>query len=189
MSLTNYGKIVGNIVLNTLAHDIIVNKGNIIGIIQLGNDDVFSGRGGTSGPIYAGSGSDLIIAGKGKAFIHVGGGNNTLTAGTGHDQFIFDSPMASQVETIANFRHGSDKIVLNYLGGGFGGIGPIGGELAPIYFHVGPHATTASQHIIYNPGTGFLFYDDDGNGPDQQIHFATVHAPFPLSHSDFLVSL
>jgi hypothetical protein len=67
----------------------------------------------------------------------------------------------------------------------FLGIAPINHRLAAADFHVGAHATTASQHIIYNPITGFLFYDPDGSGAMPQIHFATIGEH--LQHNDFFV--
>jgi hypothetical protein len=185
MSLDNLGTLIGNVDCTVPgANDAIINHGNIVGQVLLDSgNDVFNGRGGTSGDIFAGAGNDLIMAGKGKVAVHVGTGNSTLTAGRGHDQFIFDSGLASQVDTITNFKHGRDKIVLSETD--FLGIGPINHRLAGADFHIGTHATTASQHIIYNPTTGFLFYDPDGSGPMPQIHFATVAAH--LQHNDLFV--
>ena len=48
-----------------------------------------------------------------------------------------------------------------------------GGTLSATDFHVGAHATIASQHIIYNPISGFLFYDSDGSGAHAPVHFVT----------------
>jgi len=105
---------------------------------------------------------------------------------SGHEnQFIFDSVPGSQIEGITGFRRGLDKIVLFHAD--FRGIGPIGHLLAAADFHIGVHATTHSQHIIYNPHTGFLFYDPDGSGHMPQIHFATVNAHLAPSNMDFLV--
>ena len=55
-------------------------------------------------------------------------------------------------------------------------------------FHVGAAAADASDRIIYNPNSGFLFYDADGRGGTGQIHFATVAAHLDLHNTDFLVA-
>jgi hypothetical protein len=68
----------------------------------------------------------------------------------------------------------------------FDGLHPLGGTLAAAEFHIGAHATTASQYIIYNPSNGFLFYNPhDGTS---QAHFATIGAHLGLTNADFLVA-
>jgi hypothetical protein len=46
---------------------------------------------------------------------------------------------------------------------------------------------TPSQHVIYNPGTGFLYYDPDGSGPSPEVHFATLTPHLALTHSYFVI--
>jgi hypothetical protein len=184
ISLNNRGAIVGIVDCTVGGDSVIVNHGKIDGEVLLGGgNDLFNGKGGTSGAIVCGAGNDRVVGGKGKVFIHVGTGNDTLTAGPGHDNFIFDSGLAGQVDTITNFRHRVDKILLSETD--FLGIGPINHRLAAADFHIGTHATTASQHIIYDPSTGFLYYDPDGSGAMPQIHFATIGTH--LQHNDLLV--
>jgi hypothetical protein len=59
------------------------------------------------------------------------------------------------------------------------------GVLAAADFGVGAQAATPSQHIIYNPLNGFLYYDPDGTGPQAEIHFATLSRYLHLTHNDF----
>jgi serralysin len=127
--------------------------------------------------------SGAMYAGNGNVQIHVGGGDDTLTGGPGHDQFIFDTALAGQVDKITNFHPNLDKVVLSEAA--FAGIGPLGHPLAAADFHVGAHATTTSQYIIYNAHTGFLFYDPHDGSP--QIHFATLASHPGLTHADFMV--
>lgn len=145
-SLTNHGVINGGIDHFTSLDNVIINTGKIQGTTYFGGgNDVFNGKGGTSGPIFAGGGNDRIIGGKGNVAIHVGGGNDTLTAGPGNDQFIFDSALTGQVDKITNFKHGPDKIVLSETD--FAGLGPPG-QLHAAHFHLnhaGPSASPADR--------------------------------------------
>jgi Ca2+-binding RTX toxin-like protein len=186
LHLVNHGVITGTILDEANDPFLIVNPGTIHGPVELGGGKgIFNGAGGTSGPIFAGGGNDVIIAGNGNVKIHVGGGSDSITAGPGSDQFIFDSPLAGQVERINGFKPGGDRIVLSESN--FAGIGPVGHPLAPAEFHIGAAAARAVQHIIYNPNTGFLFYDPDGPGGTPQTHFATLGAHLALHSTDFLV--
>ena len=56
----------------------------------------------------------------------------------------------------------------------FIGAGPVGVVLAASAFEDGPAATSPSDRIIYNEGTGAIYYDRDGTGPARQIQFATL---------------
>ena len=186
LSLNNHGTIIGNIDCSIAgAHDVIINHGSIQGDVFLGSNDTFKGGGGRSGEIAAFAGNDRIIVGNGNVKIFVGTGNDVLTAGRGHDQFFFEYPSTGQVEKITNFNPALDKIALSETA--FAGIGTIGVPLAAADFHIGTHAKTLSQHIIYNPNNGFLYYDPDGSGAMPQIHFATVSHHLALIHGDFLV--
>jgi Ca2+-binding RTX toxin-like protein len=185
--LVNHGTIAGNVVDSDNQNDVIVNAGKLIGAVLLGaGNDSFDGAGGTSGAIFAQGGNDRIVLGNGNAKVHVGAGSDSITAGPGADRFIFDSALASQVERINGFKPGSDRIVLSESD--FAGIGPVGHPLAPAEFHIGAAAARAVQHIIYNPNTGFLFYDPDGPGGTPQTHFATLGAHLALHSTDFLVA-
>ena len=181
--LVNYGTINGTVAANF--GDIIINHGKINGTVALvSGNDYFNGTGGTAGYIGSGLGNDRIIAGKGNVFVLLGGGNCTVTGGPGHDQFFFDAPLASQIEKITNFNVSRDRIELSVLDYA---VGPVGHALAPAEFHIGSHATSASQRIIYNATNGFLFYDPDGNGPMPRIHFGTLSHDLNLTHGDFLI--
>jgi Ca2+-binding RTX toxin-like protein len=187
IALDNLGTIDGGVnCLVAGAADTITNHGTINGIVRLfSGNDVFNGRGGTSGDIFCGGGNDLVTAGIGDVRIHVGSGHSTLTGGPGHDQFVFDSALGSGVVRITNYRPHLDKIALSATD--LAGIGPIGHTLAAIEFHLGVHAATHQQRIIYNPASGFLYYDPDGSGHLPQIHFATLSHHPALSLIDFVV--
>jgi Ca2+-binding RTX toxin-like protein len=207
VSLTNLGTVIGAIELDTNApeNDVIVNQGRIAGTIFLGSgDDVFAGTGGISGQVLGEAGNDRIIGGSsadglfggdgndrlsgaaGNDELDGGFGNDTLIGGTGRDRFIFASGPnpARNLDRINDFAPNVDKIVLadsifTHLGAD--------GVLAASHFHSGPAAADASDRIIYNANTGFLFYDADGTGRSGPIHFATLAPHLTLHGSDFLV--
>jgi Ca2+-binding RTX toxin-like protein len=184
--VVNRGTIVGDVDFIGPVSGSVTNSGHIRGSVRLtGGNDLFNGQGGISGAIFAGAGNDRIVDGNGTAVVHMGSGNDTVTAGPGTDRLIFESALAGQVDRIAGFTPGTDKIVLSQTD--FAGIGPVGHALAAADFRFGAHPTTASQHILYNPANGFLSYDADGNGPTSPIHFATLLGHPALTHADFLV--
>jgi Ca2+-binding RTX toxin-like protein len=146
-------------------------------------------RGGAGNDRLSGlGGNDTIYGGAGNDTLDGGPGNDRLIGGPGADRFVFDSPLnpATNVDTIVDLSPGIDKIVLSEAS--FAAIGPVG-HLAAARFHVGAHASTAWQRIIYNPNNGYLSYDQDGSGAGHaQIHFATVTPHLGLHSTDFLVA-
>jgi Ca2+-binding RTX toxin-like protein len=52
----------------------------------------------------------------------------------------------------------------------------------------GAVALDANDHIIYDSGTGALYYDPDGSGSAAMVQFATLTGAPALGASDFLVT-
>jgi hypothetical protein len=197
----NHGAVLGDVNVQDAEKAVIINPGQILGDVHLGlggGDDYFDGAGGTSGAIYGGGGDDRIIAGKGSVDVHVGGGSDLITGGPGSDHFIFDSPLAGQIETITNFhprgvhplRGGKmDKIVLSETD--FSGIvpGPNGHTLSPGEFFVDIAPKNGLTKIVYDSGNGFLYFSpvNESGLPQQHIHFATISPHLALTAADFLV--
>jgi Ca2+-binding RTX toxin-like protein len=102
-------------------------------------------------------------------------GNDTLTGGGsgggGYDTFVFNTPLdpKKNVDTITDFRS-SDKILLaksvftNLSETSFNN-----NNAVQLY-----KALDDTDRIIYNPNTGALSYDSDGNGPIAAVQFAIV---------------
>jgi len=189
LHLTNDGVILGDVINADNANDRIINHAKIVGTVDLGaGNSYFNGSGGFDPTIVVDGGHNRVAAGEGNVSIFIHGGNNTLAGepnGPSVDKYYFEAPLDGQVEHLVNFKHGVDKIVLSEAD--FAGIGPVGHPLARADFRVGTHATTASQHIIYDHQTGALFYDPDGSGPIPEIQFATLSFHPTLTHADFLV--
>ena len=109
-------------------------------------------------------------------------------AGAGSDSFRFNTALGT-VDVIQDFNHFAigDDDVIQLDDDVFIGVGPPG-FLAASAFQDGPVATSAADRIIYNEGTGAIYYDRDGTGPAPQIQFATlVGSPNDVDNSDFLV--
>ncbi len=191
LSLNNAGKIVGEIFDGDNVRDVVVNHGIIQGPVLLqGGNDAFIGTGGHSGPVFGGDGNDHLVGGSGADKLHGGGGNDLLTGGPGADRFFFDTALnaATNVDRITDFAPSQgDRIVLSETY--FLGLGALG-TLAAGQFHTGAIALTANQHILYTPGNGFLYYDQDGDGTTYApIHFATLTTHPALTHADFIVAV
>jgi hypothetical protein len=131
--------------------------------------------------------SDLLRAGSGNDTMNGGGGGDDTTyGGPGHDVFVFNSALTPRQHTdsIINFAVSRDRIELDktiFVGIGHNGV------LAKSHFDTGAHAHHASDRIIYNPGSGGLFYHAPGTPLGHQVEFAILAKHLALSHADFLV--
>ena len=134
------------------------------------------------------NGADNLVAGMGADTINGGLGNDTLTGGAGADLFIFNTALgATNIDTINDFAHGSDKIqlaksVMQNLG--------VIGALKSADFKLSTVKLDASDRIIYNKATGELFYDADGNGTTAPVEFAIIGVTSHpvLSNTDFMIA-
>ncbi len=179
-------KVSGNAASNTL-------KGQ-------GGNDTLSGKGGDD-KLYGGAGSDTMLGGSGNDKLIGSDGNDTLrgytgkdslSGGKGADKFVFDTALAnSNIDTITDFAHGTDKLILDddiFKALGIAGTG-VGAPLTASKFHAGKSAHDSSDRIIYNASTGALYYDADGSGgvAQQQIAIIGTDTHPTLSASDFLI--
>jgi VCBS repeat-containing protein len=151
-----------------------------------GGDDRLSGRGGFDW-LAGGKGNDTIDGGAGSDVIKGGRGNDDLRGGKGADFFVFADKGAAHADTIEDFRHNQDVLVLHSLS-----FGLPWGSLSNRAFHAADGATKAhdsSDRIIYDMQTGKLFYDADGNraGGAGAVHFATLEGRPTLDAGDFLI--
>lgn len=118
-----------------------------------------------------------------EVFIPLSGFDNVTMAG-GSDLLILAS--LSGHPTVTDFDPASDKIFLD--NNTFGMLSPTAGALATGNFAIGS-AVDSNDYIIYNQGSGGLFYDPDGNGAAAAIQIAafglTIHPT--LTASSFIV--
>jgi VCBS repeat-containing protein len=131
---------------------------------------------GFGNEIYGSAGANVLDGGAGGDYL-VGMG--------GADTFAFTTTLGGgNVDTIADFTSGTDKIALDDAV--FTAIGGLGGLNANAFF-AGTGAHDADDRIIYDSATGNLFYDADGNGAGAQILFATLQSHPVIAASDFQV--
>lgn len=153
-----------------------------------GNDlaNTLTGNTGNN-QLFGLGGKDLIVGGAGSDTISGGLGADVMSGGTGADHFRFDVlELAANKDTVSDFSHGTDKIELDRAA--FAAFaGSFSGALNPIELAVGIKATTAAQHLVYNPNSGALFYDSDGSGSEAQVQIALLAGKPALDASDFLL--
>lgn len=149
-------------------------------------DDCLRGRGGNDW-LSGGGGDDTISGGWGRDVLKGGVGHDELRGGSGDDFFVFcDKPLRADADTIEDFRHDHDTLVLGHFV--FRGLG--WGTLSAQALYAANGARTAhdaSDRIVYDSATGKLYYDADGAGGVGAVHFATLEARPVLDAGDFLI--
>ncbi|MEA3013406.1 MAG: hypothetical protein QOD42_1951 [Sphingomonadales bacterium] len=137
----------------------------------------------TSNAIIGTAGADLIDTGD--------GGTDTLTGNGGADIFNFRNvgiqggvnvgiPLG--VATVTDFVQGTDLLRLDTTK--FTGV--LGNAS---FFEAGTAATAATTRILYDPATGNLIWDSDGNAAsnDQGVIFGKLQTGLTLTAADFLI--
>ena len=141
---------------------------------------------GTLGLAGTGNGlANTIVGNAGNNKLDGLAGNDTLTGGAGADTFAFSTALnkLTNVDTLADFASGSDRIALSQSI--FTALSV--GTLSAAAFAQASAATTSSQHILYNAATGVVSYDADGSGAGAAVAFAKVTPGQALAASDFRV--
>jgi cysteinyl-tRNA synthetase len=134
--------------------------------------------------INALAGNDTVNGRDGDDRLNGGLGSDTLTGGTGADRFIFNTRLgAGNVDTIKDFVPGSDRIVLDR--DIFAKIDK--GALADGAFETGTEASGSDVRIVYDGGTGALYYDADGSGDVKAVQFAKIGMGLALGAADFWI--
>jgi Ca2+-binding RTX toxin-like protein len=130
--------------------------------------------------------ANALVGDKGANKLAGRAGNDTLTGGGGKDVFVFNTApnKSSNVDKITDFRWQDDTVHLDnaYLK-------KVGsnGKLKADAFHLGKKAADAEDRVIYDKGTGNLYYDADGTGKIAAIKIAILQKNATLKVSDFLV--
>jgi len=129
--------------------------------------------------------NNRLWAGAGNDALNGGLGNDTLTGGIGHDLFLFNSaPAADNIDTITDFTVADDTLALYHTI--FSQLPT--GALNSDYFHIGAATADANDFILYNPNTGTLSYDADGNGAGAAKEtVAILGVNLALTNADFIV--
>lgn len=162
-------------------------------LMTSGSDDIT----GTTGrdKLLGGAGGDVLNGGRGADVVNGGAGKDTVAGGLGHDQliggaaadkFLFNVDVSNEnSDTVKDFVHGVDKVVLD---SSFFEELTVG-KLAEGKFVTGTEAADGDDFVIFDPLTGNLYYDKDGNiaknGPELVASFG-MHSV--ITFEDVLVS-
>ncbi|WP_112663203.1 calcium-binding protein [Microvirga flavescens] len=148
---------------------------------------------GTSGAnrLFGLDGKDVLKGEAGNDVLDGGLLADTLTGGSGRDVFVFSAkPGKTNVDKITDYNVRDDSVWLeNAI---FKALGKKGTVASPAalksdYFYVGAAAHDADDRIIYNKGTGALYYDADGAGGVAQVQIAILSKKPALTYKDFFV--
>jgi serralysin len=147
-----------------LAGDNAINlTGNSANNILLGADG--------ANTLMGGAGNDTLDGGLGNDTLVGGLGIDTLFGGAGLDRFVFDTALgAGNVDTLSGFVAVDDTIVLSKSI--FTALS--GAVLYPSAFVAGLVNETATTRIVYEAGSGALYYDADGSGAGSAVLFAKI---------------
>lgn len=135
------------------------------------------------------TGNDLgnvLIGNSGNNRMNGGLGADTMVGGAGNDTFIFNTALgAGNVDRISDFNVIDDTINLDDAI--FAGLAT--GTLAGSAFvsNASGVATDSLDRIIYETSSGNLYFDADGSGSGNRVHFATITPNLALTSADFFV--
>ena len=180
-------------VTSTVSLTLAANVDNLV----LGGAAALNGSGNADANVLTGNaannqldglaGNDTLIGGLGADSLNGGTGNDLLTGGAGVDLFVFNSPLAGNVDTISDFAAGDlfqlDRTIFSALSAGT--------TLTAAEFLAGAGvaaATNAQQRILHNTTSGALLYDADGNGTGLAVQFASVAVGAPISAAVFTLA-
>jgi Ca2+-binding RTX toxin-like protein len=156
---------------------------------DLGNDRISGGGGDDT--VEGNGGNDTLSGGAGVDGLWGGLGRNLLTGGADADYFYFVDHITDPTglrQTVTDFVHGLDHIILDSDLGGFSSLGTI----AEPQFRAGAGfttATTAEQRLIYNTTTGLLYLDIDGLGGAAAVQIGLFSNKAALTAQDFQIDL
>jgi len=168
----------------SMGNDALVGTAGNDVIRGLAGDDTLSGEAGNDA-LYGGNGDDVLYGRKGDDTLSGTGGNDILQGGAGKDAFLFNSrPITANIDNITDFKPVDDTIQLE--NGIFTRLTTTG-VLATDSFIIATAAVDNNDYLIYNPATGALFYDADGNGAEAAVQIAALGVNLTLTHADFVV--
>lgn len=166
-----------------------------------GDDTIFNSANSSSTILSGGPGNDRLVGSTGFELISGDEGNDTLIGGagtafmwggTGQDLFdtsrgkglvfLVDLPFAGEVDRITGF--GADDFIV-FDDAVFASLPP--GTPEADGFALDGVAHDAEDRIVYDPLTGALSFDADGNGSAAGVIFALLAGAPQLTLGDFLL--
>ncbi|MBA1157328.1 calcium-binding protein [Microvirga mediterraneensis] len=128
--------------------------------------------------------NDTLVGGAGNDTLSGGDGKDMLTGNAGKDVFLFDTkPNKLNPDVVTDFSSRDDTFQLNRTI--FKAMPK--GVLASGAFVTGKTAKDSGDRIIYDKGTGSLYYDVDGTGRTAAVKIAVLTNKSKLYFHDFVV--
>jgi len=157
-------------------HDTLIGNG-ANNILAGGNgNDTLSGL----------NGADYLTGGNGNDRFFGSSGNDKLIGGAGADHFYFNTGLNASTnrDTIMDYNLAQDSL---HLENAIFTRLAVQAHLNPAYFRAASHALDRNDFIVYNRGTGGLFYDPNGSLAGGQVLFAVLLNKPALTASEFSV--
>ena len=160
---------------------------NLENLTLLGTKNLDGSGNSLNNTLTGNGGNNTFSGGNGNDFLDGASGNDTLTGDAGTDTFAFTTPLnvLRNVDTIADFSSGMDKLLLSSAI--FRELGFSGTPSTDVFFHSGSAAHDANDRILYDTDTGALFYDADGSGVLAAVQLAALSSAPTLLYTDFVV--
>ncbi len=158
---------------------------NVENLILTGSKSI-NGTGNSSNNALTGNlGNNKLSGGLGNDTLNGGSGNDTLTGGAGLNVFLFNTKLsAKNIDKITDFVVSDDVIQLENVI--FSKLTKTG-LLNAAYFKIGEEASDNNDYLIYDKTSGTLFYDNDGNGENAAVQFATLSLNLAMTNADFFI--
>jgi len=151
-----------------------------------GSGDLMTGRGGDDN-MNGGAGDDNMSGGGGNDTIKGGPGFDTMGGGSGDDTFVFNTPLVDDPNnSVIDFETGSDTLKLDQSIFASLPLGTLTDENLVVSNSM-PIALEADDFLLYDTGTGNLFYDADGFGSGDPVQFANISGGPGLTADDIIV--
>ncbi len=168
-------------------------QANLENLTLTGTTDINATGNGLANKLTGNSANNLLLGNAGKDNLNGGAGNDKLDGGTGNDKltggagldiFRFATKPSANIDTLTDFTVADDTIQLeNAIFKKF----KTPGELNASLFVNAPAAQDANDYLIYNPTTGALSYDADGNGAGVSVQIALLGVNMALTNADFVI--
>jgi Ca2+-binding RTX toxin-like protein len=143
-------------------------------------------KGGSKpGMLKGEKGNDTLLAGSGGQTLAGGAGQDKLHGGAGKDTFYFAE--APDRDTVFNFKSGRDTIVFDGSAEAYKVFGHKGQLFKEEFVVTNGGAQNENQHLIFNPLTGALRFDEDGSGEIEAKVVAILPATY-LKWSDVYIA-
>lgn len=143
------------------------SKTIITNLLLQGNNTIKVLNTSTGQSVSGGAGKDIISGNAAADTINGGDGVDKLSGGKGADTFIFNAtPSSSNLDVISDFKVADgDKL-----------------QLASSIFA----SHEFGVNLVYQSSSGKLYYDADGSGAGEAVHFVTLTGKPALSADSFL---